>query len=71
MPLIIFLFTFNLQKIMKLNAPKQLTWLIAILLGALGVLGVFVALPFISFNPLWFAVAGLALLAIANFVKGL
>jgi len=56
---------------MKLNAPKQLTWLIAILLGALGVLGVFVALPFISFNPLWFAVAGLALLAIANFVKGL
>ena len=56
---------------MKLNAPKQLTWLIAIILGVLGLIGFFVALPFITAYAFWFVFAGFALLALASAMKGL
>ena len=56
---------------MKLNAPKQLTWWIAIILGVVGLLGFFVALPFISAYAFWFVFAGLVLLVLGNFFKGL
>ena len=57
---------------MKLNAPKQLTWLIAIILGAIGLIGVLVpTLPFITAYAFWFVFAGLVLLALGNTLKGL
>ena len=56
---------------MKLNAPKQITWWIAIILGVLGVIGTFVAIPFVSCYAIWFVVVGLVLLALGNFLKGL
>lgn len=56
---------------MKLNAPKQLTWWISILLGAVGVVGYFVALPFITVYAFWILLAGLVLLALGCFLKGL
>ena len=56
---------------MRLNAPKTLTWLIAIILGLLGLLGHFVALPIITPYAFWFVFAGLGLLALGNFLKGL
>ena len=56
---------------MKLNAPKQLTWWIAIILGILGLIGFFVALPVISAYAFWFVFAGLVLLALGSFIKGL
>jgi len=56
---------------MKLNAPKKLTWLIAVILGAAGLLGSFVAIPVLSAYAFWLVFAGLVLLALASFVKGL
>ena len=56
---------------MKLNAPKQLTWLIALILGLLGLIGSFVSLPVISGLAFWFIVVGWALLLIASAAKGL
>ena len=56
---------------MKLNAPKKLSWLIAIILGAIGLFGVIVTLPFITAYAFWFVFAGLVLLVLANYLKGL
>ncbi len=56
---------------MKLNQPKVVTWWIAVILGALGVLAKFVSIPFITDFSFWFVVAGLALLALATVIKDL
>jgi len=56
---------------MNLNAPKQLTWIIAVILGILGLIGVIVALPFISAYAFWFVFVGFVLLALGCFLKGL
>lgn len=56
---------------MKLNAPKQITFLISLIIAVLGVLGYFVTIPFISVYAFWFVVAGFVLLALGTFVKGL
>ena len=56
---------------MKLNAPKKLTWLIAVVLGLLGLLGYFIAIPFVSVNGFWFVVAGFGLLGLGTSLKGL
>jgi len=54
---------------MKLSAPKQVTWWVAVVVGALGFIGNFVALPLVS--PFWFLFIGFALLALATFMDGL
>jgi hypothetical protein len=56
---------------MKLNAPKVVTWWVAVVLGVLGVLGLFTKLPIVGGFSNWLLVAGFALLAIATAVKGL
>ena len=56
---------------MKLNAPKQLTWLIALIVGLLGLIGSLVSLPVLSGLAFWFVVIAWALLLIASAVKGL
>jgi|GEM_PF-245036 len=56
---------------MKLSAPKNLTWIIAVVLGLLGLLGNFVALPVISGLSFWLLFLGFAVLAVATFVEGL
>jgi len=33
---------------MKLSAPKQIVWIIAVVLGILGILGTFISIPFVS-----------------------
>ena len=54
---------------MKLNAPKKITWLIALIAGLVGLLGGFI--PVVqSFAP-WLVAAAWALLLIANVVTGL
>jgi hypothetical protein len=57
--------------IIKLNAPKVITWWISLIIAALGVLGYFVAIPVISVYAFWFVVVGFVLLALGTFVKGL
>jgi len=56
---------------MKLSAPKQVTWVIAVVLGVLGLLGSLVALPIVGGSSFWLVFLGFALLAIATLVDGL
>jgi hypothetical protein len=56
---------------MKLSAPKNITWWIAVVLGVLGILGTFVTLPLVSANAFWFVAVGFIILALATFLKDL
>ena len=56
---------------MNLNAPKTVTWWIAVIIGVLGVLGSVVQLPLISTYNFLFVVIGFVLLALATLLKGL
>jgi len=56
---------------MKLSAPKQVTWLIAVIAGVLGILGTFIDLPFVSDYTFFLVAAGFVLLALATFLKDL
>jgi len=56
---------------MKLSAPKQTTWWIAIIIGVLGILGKLVAIPFVSANAFWFVAIAFVLLALATYLKDL
>ncbi len=56
---------------MKLTPPKVLTWWIAVILGALALIGTLVSIPFVTTYAIWFAIVGLALLALATLIKGL
>ena len=57
---------------MKLSAPSQVVWIIAVILGALGILaslGV-VGAPIAAY-AFWLVVAGWALLAIATLMRNM
>lgn len=56
---------------MNLSAPKNLTWIIAVVVGLLGFLGNFVAIPVIGGFSFWLLFIGFALLAVATFIDGL
>ena len=56
--------------IMKLKKPRFFTFLVAVVLGGLAVVGSFVAIPFISQYAFWVLFAGFALLVI-NVINGL
>jgi hypothetical protein len=57
---------------MKLSAPKQITWIIALVLGIVGILATLVALPVITpALGFWLVVIGWALLLIAAITRGL
>jgi len=56
---------------MKLNAPKVITWWIAVIVGVLGILGNFIDLSFVSTYAFWFVTAGFVLLGLGTFLKGL
>lgn len=56
---------------MNLSAPKNITWWVAVVLGVLGLLGNFVALPVIGGLSFWLLLLGFALLAVATAIEGL
>ncbi len=58
---------------MKLSAPKQLTWLVALVAGALGVIAHYriVHVPVVGPYAIVLLVGAWALLMLATFVKGL
>ena len=56
---------------MRLSAPKNVTWWIAVVLGVLGILGTFITIPLASDNAFWFVAVGFVLLALATFLKNL
>ncbi len=55
---------------MKLSAPTQPVWIIAVVLGCLGILGHFVTIPTVSANAFYLVAAGFVLLAAATMLKG-
>lgn len=59
------------QGYIKLSAPKQITWIIALVLGLLGILASLLALPVVSSLAMWLVVIGLALMLVATSVRGL
>ena len=56
---------------MRLSAPKQITWIIALILGVAGILGALTVIPDISEFAFWLVVVGWALLLVATVMKGL
>jgi hypothetical protein len=57
---------------MKLSAPKQITWIIALILGLVGILATLVTLPVITpAIGFWLVVVGWALLVIAAITRNL
>ncbi len=56
---------------MKLSAPKQITFWIAVVIAVLGILASLVSIPVLSGFALWLVVIGFVLLAAANMLEGL
>jgi hypothetical protein len=55
----------------KLSAPKQLTWWIALVVGVIGILANLVTIPVLSGLAFWLVVVAFALLVVATFIKDL
>lgn len=56
---------------MKLSEPKVITFWIAVILGALGIIANLVTIPVLSGIAFWLVVAGLVVLVLGNLLKGL
>ena len=56
---------------MKLSAPTQPVWLIAVIAGVLGLVGHFVSIPVVTPNQFFFLAGGFVLLTLATMMKGL
>ena len=56
---------------MKLSSPKKNTWWIALIFGALGILGHFGIIPVLGTFSFWLLSIGFVLLVLATLVKGL
>jgi len=55
--------------IMKLNAPKNITWIIALVVGVLGIIGHLAG--FFGVFAFWLVVIGFAILVLSTLLKGL
>lgn len=55
---------------MKLTPPKKWVFWVSVVLGLLGLIGNFVAIPFVSAFAFWFVFVGLALLVAGLTLKG-
>ncbi len=56
---------------MNLNAPKQIVFIISLVLAVIGLLGVAGVFSIGNISGGWFLVLGYALLAAGNLLKGL
>lgn len=56
---------------MRLSAPKNVTWWIALVMGVAGILATFTNLPFVTDNSFWFVAIAFILLALATLLKDL
>lgn len=55
----------------RLNAPTQIVFLISLVLAVLGILAIFISIPFVSGYAFWFVVAGYVVLAAGCVLKGM
>lgn len=56
---------------MKLSAPKQITWIIALVIGILGLIGYVVSLGFLTDIAFWLVLVALVLMLVATWIEGL
>ena len=56
---------------MKLSAPKNITWFIALALAVLGLLGYAKVISALTPYDFWLALIAAAIMLLATFVKGL
>jgi len=56
---------------MQLNAPKQITWLIALALVVIGIIAQLVTIPVLSGLAFWIVVIAAVLLLLATYLPNL
>ena len=56
---------------MKLSAPKLITWWIAVVLGALGLLGYYAVVAALGGYSFWLVTAGWVILVLATLLNDL
>jgi len=56
---------------MKLSAPRQITWWIALVLAVVGLIASLVTIPVLSGLAFWIVFVAAALLLVASFIPGL
>lgn len=56
---------------MQLSAPKQVTFWVAVVVGLVGLVSSFVAIPVLSGFAFWIVVLGFVILIAANLMEGL
>lgn len=56
---------------MQLSAPKQITFIIAVVVAVVGLIATFVAIPVLSGYAFWLVVLGFIILAAANLMDNL
>jgi hypothetical protein len=56
---------------MNISAPKQLTFWIAVIVAALGVLASLLTIPVLSGFAFWLVVIGFIILAAGNLMEGM
>jgi hypothetical protein len=61
----------NRRVVVKLSAPKFVSWIISLVLGVLGLLGGVGVVPALAGLSFWLVVVGLALMLVATAISGL
>ena len=56
---------------MKIGAPKQITFLIAVIVAVVGLLANIFAIPTLSAYAFWLVVIGFIILAAGNMIEGM
>ena len=56
---------------MKLSAPKVVTFIIAVVLIVLALIGKLATIPFITANAFWILFVGALILVLGSFLKGI
>lgn len=56
---------------MKFNAPKKVTWWIALIIGVVGIIAELVTIPVLTPIAFWLVAIGFVLLLLATCIKGL
>ena len=57
--------------VMKLSAPKIITWWIALIIGVVGILAYLVTIPVLSGFAVWLVVIAFVILILATLLKDL
>ncbi len=56
---------------MRLSPPKNASWVLAFLIGLLGIVAHYVEIPTVSDYDFWLVVAGFVLLLLATLFRGI